>query len=301
VETNVPAALRLVKVRFLGNAIVATEANRSGFGGGAYLLTNAATSFEGRHLEFEGNWIDATQFASGGGFYASFGGSGAFRLEDVDLTGNDFTGPAAITSGAAFDFYLGGSALPTVRRMRVLANGVSSGSGQALVRVVEPSAAAISDLLVADGAGYGLYLDVQCLTCSAVAGNLTVTGHPGSGLTLGENNGSLRVENSIVWNNATSSGSNLNVAFGTPDLSPENLVGVDPLFADEAGGDYRPGPLSPAIDAGDQTFASVGPWDAGHGARVLGLDVDLGALERGAVFSDDFEHGDAWAWSASAP
>jgi len=300
-ETNANATLRFVDVRFVGNAIVSGDPSVSGFGGGAYFRVTANSSVEARHLEFTGNTIATAGGAVGGGFFGDFAGTGGFVLEDVVLTGNDFTGPATIIGGSAFDLYLGGTASPTIRRVRATGNGAGDGTFQALIRVQDPAEALISDVLVADGDGGGLYLDVQCLVCSSIAGNLTVTGHPGSGLMLGENTGTLRLENSIVWNNATVSGANLDIWLGTPEVSAENLVGVDPLFANAPAGDYRPGPASPAIDAGDATFAAIGPWDAGHGDRVIGADVDLGALERGALFADDFEHGDAYAWSAILP
>ena len=110
-----------------------------------------------------------------------------------------------------------------------------------------------------------------------------------------------RVENSIAFGNATSSGTNLHVFNGTPDVSAENLVGVDPQFVNAAGGDFRLGPTSVAANAGNQAFLSVGPFDVAHADRVVGVQLDLGALERGALFSDDFEKGDLYAWSVAAP
>ncbi len=68
-----------------------------------------------------------------------------------------------------------------------------------------------------------------------------------------------------------------------------------------AAGDFRLGPTSVAADAGNQTFLSVGPFDAAHADRIVGVQVDLGALERGALWSDDFEIGDLYAWSVAVP
>ncbi len=307
VETNAAAIVRLVGVSFVGNSIVATEPNRSGFGGGARFSTRSSTQIELRHLRFEGNSIETTSVAIGAGFYGDLGagdhgGGGGIVIEDIELVGNDWIDPPAATGGSAFDLTLAEGVAPIVRRMLIAGNGAAGGSYQAIVRV-QTSEALVSDLLVAEGGGRGLYIDAQCAFCTVTAGNLTVTGHPGTGLSLGEGLGgaTLRLENSIVFDNATTSGANLDLWLGSPDVSPENLIAIDPQFVDAGTGDYRLGPGSPAVDAGNSTFVSVGPWDVEHGARVVGAGFDLGALERGAVFADGFERDDAWAWSARVP
>lgn len=68
-----------------------------------------------------------------------------------------------------------------------------------------------------------------------------------------------------------------------------------------ASGDFRIGSASVAANAGNQAFLSVGPFDVAHADRIVGVQVDLGALERGALFSDDFEKGDPYAWSVAVP
>jgi len=105
---------------------------------------------------------------------------------------------------------------------------------------------------------------------------------------------------SIVFGNATASGTNVQVFSGTPEVSAESLVGVDPGFVDAVAGDFRLADGSSALEAGDPQAGSLGPFDAAHGPRVLGVAPDLGALERQAIFADDFERGDLWSWS-SAP
>lgn len=299
---NTTTAVRMVDVQFLGNSIVATEPERGGFGGGFYFEATAGTSFELRHLVFDGNVIDTTEVAVGGAMWGYYGATGGVLFEDAEFLDNDFIGAATIIGGSAFDISVAGAASATFRRLELRGNGPGDAVQQGLIRAQEPTAIVVSDVLAVDGGGDGLYLDAQCSTCSMVAGNLTVARNARTGLTLGQNGGSsLRIENSILFGNAIVTGTDLNVAFGTVDVSSENFVGVDPQFVAPLSGDYRLGPLSTAVDAGDQGFASVGPWDAAHGERVLGTDVDLGALERGAVFSDDFEYGDAFAWSERMP
>jgi hypothetical protein len=47
------------------------------------------------------------------------------------------------------------------------------------------------------------------------------------------------------------------------------------------------------------TLGSVGPYDLAHAPRVVGVDTDAGAYERGGLFSDGFESEDGGAWSAT--
>jgi len=297
VDLSSTVDVRLVSVRFAGNSIVANEANRVGYGGGLYLLQRGASSIELRHLTFDANVVETSTLANGFGLYADLGVGGAASMEDLEFIGNDYVGPATATSGSAFSVTVGGSTSASLRRVVARSNGPADSAVQGLVRARDTSSVLVSDLLVADGGGAGLYLDVQCLACSLVAGNLTVADNPGAGLTLGQNGAAIRVENSILFGNATVAGSDLVIAFGAPDVSSESLVGIDPQFSNQAAGDYRLGASSPAIDAGNQAFVSVGTLDAAHGARLSGDDIDLGAFEGGSIFSDDFEYGDLYAWS----
>ncbi|MBK1442374.1 hypothetical protein JHJ32_20415, partial [Parapedobacter sp. ISTM3] len=71
-----------------------------------------------------------------------------------------------------------------------------------------------------------------------------------------------------------------------PDWGSDNLVGVNPLFADPANGNYRPQSVSPLIDAGNTgLYNEVSDTDAGASidlagnARLLGGVIDMGAYE----------------------
>ncbi len=128
--------------------------------------------------------------------------------------------------------------------------------------------------------------------------------------------GALTVDNAIVWGNqAGGSGHQHFNEGGTglwrytlfangsgdivgPDgLSFEHALHQDPQFADPAGGNYLPGPGSPAVDSGSNALYETAvdlPWDLGGNARIAAGTIDRGALETPAlpgdlIFRDRFE------------
>lgn len=57
------------------------------------------------------------------------------------------------------------------------------------------------------------------------------------------------------------------------------LYGLDPMFADSAGGDFRPLPCSPLLDAGNNLLLPNSDTDLAGQPRILGGTVDIGAYE----------------------
>jgi hypothetical protein len=110
--------------------------------------------------------------------------------------------------------------------------------------------------------------------------------------------GSATLTNSIAGDNDGGDA----VLIGGTATGSFNLVGVDPLFIDAGAGDYRLSVLSDAIDTGTASPpGGLGPFDLAHASRVAETLPDQGALERDALFADDFERGDTHAWSALVP
>lgn len=293
--------VRIVASSFLSNEILSVSGSFARSGGGLSLESFAPANVELRHLDFFGNSITAPSSSIGAGARILLGNqaTGSVLLEDLDFENNSF----GTFAGSNSDVGLSLSAddgVVIARRIRLVQNHGGTSRSQGSISVSGAGQATVSDVLAANGEGWGLFLSTSG-TANLLAGNVTVAGNADDGLQLAENAGTLRVENSIAFGNATSSGSNLHVFNGTPDISAENLVGVDPQFVNAAGGDFRLGPTSVAANAGNQAFLSVGPFDLAHGDRIVGIQLDLGALERGALFSDDFEHADLYAWSAAVP
>ncbi|MFN7941502.1 MAG: hypothetical protein U0X73_07865 [Thermoanaerobaculia bacterium] len=294
------AAVRLVDLRFVDNAIVDLTPNASGLGGALEVEASTAADFELRDLAFEDNRLEVAGLAIGAGLFADLHATGArFVLADSRFAGNDVVAPATAARGTAFSVALGDAA-GEIRRVRATGNGAGDAPAQVAFYAGGAMFAVLSDLLVDAGDGAGVFLLTEA-GAWLDAGNLTVTGQAGDGVELFASSGTLRLENSIVWGNAAVAGAEIET-FGTaPQVALENLVGVDPLFVDPGGGDYRLAAGSPAVDAGEAVFASVGPFDLAHGPRRLGGEIDLGALERGGIFADGFEVGDLVAWRARIP
>lgn len=296
VQLQGAGSVRILAAGFLDNRIESASGTFSRAGAGLSIQSFDGGAIELRHLRFAGNVINAPSFAQGAGAALHVTSTAPFELEDARFEGNRHAVAAATNGPSGLNLVLDVPAA-TVRRLRLLGNLGGPGRDQAVIQATNATQALISDLLAGNGDGAGLFLAVSGAASSLLAGNLTIGGHPESGLRMSEPSGVMRIENSIVFGNATSSGTNVQIFSGAPEISTESLVGVDPAFLDAAAGDFRLGSGSVALEAGEDLFDSVGPFDAGHGPRLLGAGLDLGALERGAIFADGFERGDLHAWS----
>ena len=241
---------------------------------------------------FIGNTVEATgsgSFVMSGALNGFFQGS-TVRIEDVEVQGSLLlAGTPFGGAGATLDFL--SSTQATLDRFRLVDNTATVPAEQALLSVQNSSFVLLRDVLVAQGE-IGMFV-ASASDAMVLLSQVTATGHTGVGLELDETGtGSISLVNSIVFGNGTDVGT-----VGTPAIFPANLVGIDPLFTNAAGGDYTLAAGSPAEDAGDIAFSGIGPYDLGHGARVVGPETDLGAYERGALFNDGFENGNTGVWS----
>ena len=92
------------------------------------------------------------------------------------------------------------------------------------------------------------------------------------------------IRNSIVWGNfaptdANCSGGDIANSCTTPLPEGDGNIAADPLFANPARGNYRPGVGSPCINAGDNEYVSDNSVDLGGNPRIIGGIVDMGAYE----------------------
>lgn len=245
------------------------------------------------HVRFTNNVAEASGAggsASGGGLHGSLTAT-TFRMEDLDLRGNNL----GLSTGGGFTGLLlsfNNASNGSFDRLRIQDNGSAPSTTQAFVLSSGQSNVSFRDALVTGGAT-GL-LAAASNDSTLRLDHLTVADNSGIGLLIGqETGGSLVLENSILHGNGT----DIFLDSGAPTIAPENLVGIDPVFANPAGGDYTLTAGSPAEDAGNTGSPFMGLYDLAHGARVVGPETDLGAYERGALFNDGFESGNTSAWT----
>lgn len=141
--------------------------------------------------------------------------------------------------------------------------GVQAGGGGVLI---------LSDGVVARGNRHGL--SAWSIGGLVHVTNLTVTAHPEQGVVGSRlfGAGEVLLSNTIAYANGSDVLGSL--------TSSGNLVGVDPIFVDTVGGNYRLVLGSPGVDAGtDSPPGGLGPLDLDGDARIQGPRVDVGAYE----------------------
>lgn len=296
----------LVDVTFRGNEATSSNPNQ-GVAGALRVVLGGPGRATLRRVDFVSNQARRfgalhllPQFGSENGAVA--------LLEDVTFRQNSISA-ALGSNAAAFMVEIRGTSQLVARRILVSDNLSSSTVAvEAIVSASEAASIRIDNAMVVNGDGRGLLL-AAADEATVLAGHLTVSGHQSTGLGLAAlGSGMVRLESSILWNNGLVAPDDLDTFGTTPSVDPtanRNLIGEQgspsPLFVDPVNGDYELQEASPARDAGDGSFASARPFDLLHRPRIVGPAPDLGALERGGIFGDDFEVGDSGAWSARQP
>ncbi len=292
-----PATIRVADSDFVGNRAFSALAGDQVSAGAILLVTEgtgAVVSFE--RLRFSDNVAES----SGSGGRASSAALDAsvsaadFAMEDIEMAGSDL-GATPLPEFESMVLYASAAATARLDRVRMVGqSGVGSVSELRQGFFFASGASSVlrmRNMLVTGGAN-GIFAAADG-DAILFLDHLTVADNSGRGLELSEGNGaSVFLDNSILFGN----GLNLVIEEGAPQVAAENLVGIDPLFSDSQNGDYSLAEGSPAEDAGD-TGSGIGPYDLAHAARVVGPETDLGAFERGALFSDGFEAGTVASWS----
>ena len=281
---------------FLDNSIAGDYASGGGL---SVVVTGAGTSARCLRCVFDGNTATGTQASSSAvaGLYAEARENALLRFEDSRFTANDASvGASGFGISAVF---LGASTGGTITVDRLLADsnlGTVGENRDLRVQLESSSAATITNAQLTRGTGTGLSgLVIGGSTLEM--GHVTVAGYDDSGMIVsGDVGDTMILQNSIAAFNT-----NFNLSFSGPLVQTTNLIGGDPLFVDSANGDFRLTALSPARDAGTSSVTTMRPADVGHAPRLAGTTTDIGGFEYGGLFADDFESGDAGAWSNAVP
>lgn len=306
------ATIEVRDSRFEGNSVRSSGLGAVSTGGGLALRLLGPTSGAFlSQLELVGNEVDgAGAWGAGAGLVAQNGAQ--LVVEDLFATGNGASHALPSERGLILDIELAseGAQSLRLRRFALLANGgTPSADAEMALRAEGSSDSILESGVVAANSHAGLRATAVS-TATVRLGQLTIAGNDGAGLTLSSSSAfPPRLENSILWGNAAPGGIAEDlVSLGPSDtdrVTNHNWIGdqgdPDPLFVDFSGRDFSLQALSGAVDTGDSTFTSVGPFDVRHAPREVGGEIDLGAYERGGLFADDFEAGDSGAWDRTAP
>jgi hypothetical protein len=307
------ARLTLDAVVLSGNRAATAESGSSAYAGGAEIDANGppgAPQVDLFRLTVIDNEVESLAAGDGGGLLITVGGNGRVRLEDAELADNRLLFSANVLAGDEMSASTYHDSTLDLRRARAR-DGVASGLSSSQIVLVGQHASQIRvDGVLATGADQN-GIDLHGMgSATVVAGQLTVSESGNIGLVANATLGAatVRIENSILWGNGPDSGASDLRLFGAIDADRvANRLWVgdqgdpDPLFVAPPAGDFQLQAVSPALDAGETAFLSVGPYDLRHAPRVAGLALDLGAYERGGLFGDGFETGGTAAWSAAAP
>lgn len=298
ISTNGSAEVHLAGVAFTGNQVFIDDTIGAPRGGGIHLYAGGSSRIVLRHGVASGNVVLGGTQRKGAGISASADEDATIAIEDFRVTDNhcDLVDVVEVR-GHGIEGGANGNGVLELRRLEVTENWSGTGDGwpQVLFNLFGGTVH-FTDSVVARA---GMGLEVGSNAATLYLTNLTVTDHEaiGANVSVGAP-GSARVVNTIAWDNA---GGNL-VLTGGAATGADNLVGIDPGFVDAPGGDYRLSSGSVAENAGNAApDGGLGRFDLAHAPRSVGAGVDQGALERQAIFADDFEREDIRAWSTTAP
>ncbi len=253
--------------------------NGDGEGGALYLALDGDARMFGSALAIVESHVFGSMSALGAGLFIDVDGDAIANLASGFMHHN-FADAGVHADGTALALRSGssgsvGTPLAIVQSSDIQHNlnltGLA-GASQALLMPSTGGTLVLRDSIVARGDDGGVRASQLGPAGRSVLSNLTIAGHPGTGITASSQDES--VYNTIAFGNA------VDAQLGPDVVTSHNLIGVDPLFIDLAGGNYHLQYLSPAIDNGNNhPPAGLSVLDAVGQARVFNGWVDIGAIE----------------------
>jgi len=258
-------------------------------GGGAYVVVTNVSPVIIERVEFGSNQAIAATEIAGAGLWLRVNAGGVAWVNDSRFIYNQAISSATPqVSGTGLSVETWGSGWARLRRNTLYINDSQTGAGSQLQLIAwETSQLRVGDTVVAGGdEGVGA---VAFDTATLDLTNLTVVNNVGRGLYFGLNDPtpSASLHNSIVYGNAT----DLVLQPGAGTIAnSHNLVGVEPVFINPTGYNFRLSAGSPAENVGTNTPpAGLGDGDCDGAVRLIDGTVDVGAYEGiDVLFSDGF-------------
>ena len=210
------------------------------------------------------------------------------------MTDSDFVNNQAISSasptvtGTGIQVGVYDTGWAKVLRNKLFINSSQTGLGNQLQLVASGAAQLRAGDTVVAGGDEGVGASVRDTALLALT-NLTSVNNTDHGLVfyIGDPTATASVHNSVFYGNGT----DLTLQQGAGTIAnSHNLVGVDPIFVNPAGFNFKLSAGSPAENAGTNSPpAGLGDADCDGAVRVIAGTVDMGAYEGiDVLFSDGF-------------
>jgi len=275
------------------DTVVSNCDSGGGNGGGAYLTSGSDTYLH------DSTFTNNSTTGTGGGLYIA----GRITWTGGTLSENTSNG---IGGGGLM---LDGSSPANFSNLAIDLNQATSGGWGGGVRSDNSTATFTNLRLTRNTAWQSGGMMLQNSNVTIVNATIAYNDAPHDGVAIYRNGGNLSISNAIVWahrddyssiNSATAIHSSL-LEDGCPaGVACTGLVSGDPKFIDQANGDYRLPPLSPAVDAGDTSTLPADQFDLdGDGNLSESIPVDLRGEPRLVLGRVDLGAYEAQVWNSN--
>ena len=261
----------------------------SALGGGAYVDISGFSPVTFERVRFVSNQVENDSEIRGAGLSLRVDAGAVGSVTDSDFVNNQAISSASPTvTGTGIQVGVYDTGWAKVLRNKLFINSSQTGLGNQLQLVASGAAQLRAGDTVVAGGDEGVGASVRDTALLALT-NLTSVNNTDHGLVfyIGDPTATASVHNSVFYGNGT----DLTLQQGAGTIAnSHNLVGVDPIFVNPAGFNFKLSAGSPAENAGTNSPpAGLGDADCDGAVRVIAGTVDMGAYEGiDVLFSDGF-------------
>ena len=255
------------------NSVVSTEGSCWGAGINLNSYDNAVFNVTGNVIE--GNSATSAERHEGVGFRLNTSSSGSSDFTGNTVRNNEANGTGYKQGIAGRIGITSTGGTITARRNLCIDNRNNGGGSSVDLELYTHGTATLlfTDSVVAGASGDGIRFNPSDSSTLRLT-NLTIADNGGTGLYKYPVSGTASLYNTIIYNNTTNTNSLTGLDTGN------NLIGVDPMFVNSAGREYRLMHGSPAINTGaNSPPGGLGSLDLAGNPRISNGTVDIGAYE----------------------